>query len=505
MLKRTIREVAIRIALGIAAALLITWVASQFHFNLSAATSVHLLLVTAIALRWGFLEASIVSLLSVACLDYFFTQPLFKFYMTDSHDWIALVTFESVALLVSRLSNQVSHHARESEMHRSHLQKLYELSQNVLLLDRQKPVDQQLASLIQTTLQVKGVALWNAYDLHLCKSGTCEVTDDEVRSTRFTERNEDDSLTATSRRVLRSGTRSIGSLVICGHSLDDASINATASLTAVAIERARSFSSESRAEAARLSEQLRSTVLDSLAHAFKTPLTTIRSSSSGLIEMDTLSGTEKKLVALIDHYANHLNDLTTHLLRTARMDHANLKLKREQIDLEAFLQESIEEACQELGVHSLDIRSRMVRGTVWADRQLLKMALFQMFDNAAKYGSRGSSIAIDVQERQAEIVISVQNEGSFILPEEREKIFTRFYRSPGSDHKAPGTGIGLSVVKHVTEAHQGRTWVDSDQQTGTTFFLHYPVQERTSDAWNIEIKCSSLKTMRAFGRVFLKP
>src|SRR5260370_37014825 len=203
MIKRTIRDVAVRIAVGIAAALLITWAAYRFHFNLSSATSLHLFLITAIGLRWGCLEASIVSLLSVACLDYFFTQPLFRFYMTDTHDWVALVTFESVALLVSRLSNQVSRRARESEMHRSQLQKLYELSQNVLLLDRQEPVDQQLAALIQTTLQVKGVALWNAYDLHLCTSGTVEITDDEVRSTYFTERNKDDFLTATSRRVLR--------------------------------------------------------------------------------------------------------------------------------------------------------------------------------------------------------------------------------------------------------------------------------------------------------------
>ncbi len=171
--EESIREVATRIAVGVAAALLITWVAYRFHFNLSSATSVHLFLVTAIALRWGFFEASIVSLLSVACLDYFFTEPLFKLYMSDSHDWVALVTFESVALLVSRLSNQVSRHARESEVHRSQLQKLYELSQNILLLDRQKPADQQLVSLIHSTLQVKGVALWNAYDLRLCRSGTC--------------------------------------------------------------------------------------------------------------------------------------------------------------------------------------------------------------------------------------------------------------------------------------------------------------------------------------------
>jgi two-component system sensor histidine kinase KdpD len=473
MIKKTIRDVAVRIAVGIAAALLITWVAYRFHFNLSSATSIHLFLITAVALRWGFLEASIVSLLSVACLDYFFTQPLFRFYMTDTHDWVALVTFESVALLVSRLSNQVSRHARESEMHRSQLQKLYELSQNVLLLDRQKPVDQQLASLIQATLQAKGVALWNAYDLHLCRSGTCEDTDDEVRSTYFTERNVDDSVAATSRRVLRSGTRPIGSLVICGHSLDDASINATASLTAVAIERARSFSAESSAEAARESEQLRSSVLDGLAHAFKTPLTTIRSSSSGLLEMDTLSGTEKRLVALIDQHAEHLNDLTTRLLRTARIDNADLKLKREQIDLMQLIQSSIKASAQELGAHPVHLQAAR-RGTVWADRQLLEMALFQLLDNAAKYGSPDSSITIDVQEEQAETLISIRNEGSFIPPDEREKIFKRFYRSPGSERRASGTGIGLSVVKRITEAHQGRAWVNSGEHTGTTFFLTLP-------------------------------
>jgi two-component system, OmpR family, sensor histidine kinase KdpD len=469
-----IRDNGIRIAVGIAAALCITWIAFRFHFNLSSATSLHLLLVTAIALRWSFLEASIVSLLSVACLDYFFTAPLFKFYMTDSHDWIALVTFESVALLVSSLSNQVSRHARESETHRSHLQKLYELSQNILLLDAQKPIEQQLANLIQSTLQVHGVVLWNIYNLHLCCSGSCDLTEEEVRGTYFREENVDDVETATSKRVLRSGTRSIGALVISGHSLDATSINATASLAAVAIERARSFSAESSAEAGRQSEQLRSAVLDGLAHAFKTPLTTIRSSSSGLLEMNTLSGTEKKLVVLIDQYAEQLNELTTRLLRTARIDSADLKLKRERIDLIEMIENSIEASSQELGTHPVQLQSAARRTAVMADEQLLKMALFQLLDNAAKYGSPSSSITIDVREEPSEVLISVRNEGSFIPVEEREKIFQRFYRSPGSDRRASGTGIGLSVVKRVTEAHHGRAWIDSDLHSGTTFFLSLP-------------------------------
>jgi two-component system sensor histidine kinase KdpD len=190
--------------------------------------------------------------------------------------------------------------------------------------------------------------------------------------------------------------------------------------------------------------------------------------------MDTLQGAEKRLVVLIDEEAKRLSDLTTRLLRTARIDSANLRLKRERIRLLPFLQDSVQECSQELGVHPVTIQSDPERSTVFADKQLLKMALYQMFDNAAKYGSHASPITIEVQEEQAEVVISVRNEGSFIPLVERENIFRRFYRGPGSNLKAPGTGIGLSVVRQVTEAHQGRAWVQSDPQAGTTFFVTLP-------------------------------
>jgi two-component system sensor histidine kinase KdpD len=190
--------------------------------------------------------------------------------------------------------------------------------------------------------------------------------------------------------------------------------------------------------------------------------------------MNTLSGIEKKLLTLIDRQADHLNDLTTHLLRTARLDNADLKLKREQIDLIQLIQSSIEASSQELSRHSVHIHPRSQRSTVWADPHLLKMAIFQLLDNAAKYGTPGSPISVDVHEEDAEILISVRNEGSFIPPEESHKIFQRFYRCPGSDRRASGTGIGLAVVKRITEAHKGRTWVNSNRHAGTTFFLTLP-------------------------------
>ena len=463
-----------RIAVGSAAAMLFTLLSYRLHFNLSAATSIHLFLVVVIAIRWGMWEASLVSVLSVVCLDYFFTEPLFQFYITDSHDWIALMVFEATALVVSSLSNQVSRHARELERRQVQQERLYELSQQILLLDRSAEVDQQLVDLMRSSLRAKGVALWNAYEMHQSKSGDCDFLDVEVRSAYFLEINEDDVSTGVSRRVLRLGTRPIGSLCLCGHSLDPASINSASSLAAVAIERARSFSTEANAEAAKQSEQLRSAILDGLAHAFKSPLTTIRASSSGLLAMNTLSGAEERLVGLIDRHAAHLSDLANHLLLTAKLDGGDLKVKREQIDVAQLIQNTIAESSQELEGHPIDFESSPGCNAAYADRRLLQMALFQVLDNAAKYSAPKSQVTIAVREEEAELVIRIRNQGSFIPDGEREKVFQRFYRCSESVKSISGTGIGLSVVRRIAEAHRGRTWVESDHVSGTTFAIALP-------------------------------
>ncbi|WP_158941497.1 ATP-binding protein [Granulicella sp. S190] len=451
-----------------------TLLSYRLHFNLSASTSIHLFLVVVIAIRWGLLEASLVSILSVVCLDYFFTEPLFRFYITDSHDWVAILVFEATALVVSSLSNQVSHHARELERRQAQQQKLYELSQHVLLLSRDAAADQQLVDLMRSSLQVKSVALWNAYEMRHRKSGDCSFSEEEVRSAYFLEANEDDLSTGVSRRVLRLGTRPIGAILLCGHSLDAASVNAAASLAAVAIERARSFFTEANAEAAKQSEQLRSAILDGLAHAFKSPLTTIRASSSGLLAMNTLSGTEQKLVGLIDRHAGHLSDLANHLLLTAKLDGGDMKIKREQIDVARLIQNTIDESSQELDGHSIDFQLSSGSNAAYADRKLLQMALFQILDNAAKYSRPKSQVVIAVREEEAELVIRVRNEGSFIPVDEREKVFQRFYRCSESVKSISGTGIGLSVVRRIAEAHRGRTWVESDHVNGTTFAIALP-------------------------------
>jgi two-component system sensor histidine kinase KdpD len=368
----------------------------------------------------------------------------------------------------------VGHHAREAEKRQAQLQKLYELSERLLLLDHGEAVEQRLANLIQSTLNVGGVALWNAYDFNLARCGDCNLSDQEVRAACFANTNEDDPAVGLSHRVLRLGTRAIGSLSLCGHTLDPSSVSAAASLAAIAIEREHSFSTKATAEAAKQSEQLRSAILDGLAHAFKSPLTTIMASSSGLLAMNTLAGTEKKLIDLIDRQATHLNDLTNHLLLTAKLDSGGLKVSREEVDVAQLIQSSVDACSYELDGHAIDVRLAGLQSMVWADRKLFQLALVQLLDNAVKYGSPGSPIAIGVQQGREEVLITVKNEGSFIPAGEREKVFQRFYRSSGSSGATSGTGIGLSVVKRITEAHEGRAWVNSDPVNGTTFVITLP-------------------------------
>jgi two-component system sensor histidine kinase KdpD len=144
-----------------------------------------------------------------------------------------------------------------------------------------------------------------------------------------------------------------------------------------------------------------------------------------------------------------------------------------------LIDEILREHSDQLSGHPTQVSIANQRCAAYGDRELLSTAIMQFIDNAAKYSTPGSPIAIAVEGGDGEILISVHNEGSEVLPEDCERIFERFYRSPGSNHRAPGTGLGLSITKEAAQAHRGRAWVKSEKGKGTTFFLSLPRMERS--------------------------
>jgi len=463
-------------AIGSAVVLLVSFCTYHLHFNLSAAASLDILIILFITLWFGFWQATATSFAAVACLAYFFAPPILSFYVADPHNWVALAVFELTALIVSQLSTQAQNQKWRAVLLHDNATRLYDFSRSILMLNRREAPGAQIASLIQKNIGAEAVVIFDATIPRHYAAGSWTQEDEELaRSAYF--RNTDSEPRNSSRwqRVLYSGSQPFGSLVLSGDRLTSLMVDAIASLVTVAFERARSFEKEMQAEAESQSEQFRTTVLDGLAHAFKTPLTVILASTSGLIETGQLTESQAELVGLIDQHANKLSGLTNHCLQMAKLESKAIEPRLEEVAVPSLIKEIAAECCDQVGKHPIRVDRGAGDLTVSGDRSLLAMTITELIVNAAKYGSVDSPITISVLEQGNKVVVSVHNEGSVIDPSEQRHIFERFYRSPATKHGAPGSGIGLSVAMRTAEAHHGNLWVNSDKVTGTTFFLSLPV------------------------------
>ena len=462
-------------ALGIVAVILIAALAHWSSWLLPVAVLLYLLIVVPMALLCGFWQAAIVSLSAVVA------QSLFKvrhpqLALADAPaTTITLIVFLVVALIVSRLSARVIGHARESESRGGEMQDLYEFTRRTLQMNLHMEPGPQLVELVHDIFNLEAVAIFDA-DLHdVYTAGYWSVDPQELaQNVYYFETSDDDPESGIGRRVVRLGAVPIGSLVVRGETSSLIN-NAIASLIAVTFDRYRAFANESRIETERRTEQLRATVLDSLAHAYKTPLTAIRAASTGLGEMGHLSAGQAELVALIDEQAGLLGELTTRLLTTARLDGGEVATHVEQISVGTLMEEILEGLKDRLASAKVSVQIEDENLKLNCDRQLLGMLLTQYIDNACKYSNFGTTITIRAMAAVGEVIFSVHSFGPVIPMADRERIFDRYYRSSTYANRAPGTGIGLSVAKRAAQIHGGYVWVTSDEQDGTAFFAAIPL------------------------------
>lgn len=455
---------------------LLTFAGYVLHFNPAPVGFLFLLIVVCEAILCGFWQASVVSIVACGCLDYFFYPPLLRFTINDPQDWVALGAFELSALLVSRLSSREQLQSREAQAQRMGMEQLYELSRSTLLINMHQAPGPQLTQLIQRIFAADAVAIFDANSGQSDLIGAWAKDEQDIAKECYLQQTDDeDRPTATSKRLLRAGASSVGALAIRGH-LSALVINALASLTAITLDRCVSFQKESEIEAANQSERLRAAVLDSLAHAVKTPLTAIQVANAGLSEVGTLNTSQTELVSLIDDESNKLSLLSTRLLQTAKLEAEEMSFAKDQIVVEDLMNSALKEQSRRMAGHPVEVAIKDHKLTICGDRDLLSMALAQYLDNAAKYSFAGTSVKVAAWESHSEVLISVHNFGPPIPIADRERIFQRFYRSEGTRHRAPGTGIGLSTVKMAAEAHHGHVWVISNADEGTTFFLSLPQQ-----------------------------
>lgn len=472
---KSIGHVGYQSILALVAALLISLSAYKLDANLATISLLLLSLVLVTAMRYGFVQAMITSFGAAGCLDYFFIPPILSLHMSDPKNWVALAIFFFTAFVVSQLSSQSQAHARQANLNSRHMGMLYELSRATLFLDRGRPAGSQMVSLILETMHVDSVAIFDGSLARLDFAGPCSGEQSKLaRDAYLQDRNHADSATGIWQRPLRLGQHPFGGMVISGTNLSPGIVEAIASLAAIAFERAHSFQKESQAEAARQTEQLRTVVLDALAHDFKTPLTVIMTASSCLAEMGGLTPEQTEMAALISGQTAELDTLATRLLQKARLAPEDLKLNKQEIAVSKLIDHALTLKAGRLK----GLRVQVYLGTqsimVRADEELIGTAIGEFVENAAKYSVAGSAIQVSALEDASQVLISVHNEGPVIRAEDRSRIFERFYRSHDASCRAAGTGLGLSIVQKAAEAHKGRVWVTSEEEKGTTFFLSLP-------------------------------
>lgn len=333
---------------------------------------------------------------------------------------------------------------------------------------------QQLVDLVQSIFDVDAVAILDLDLREVYRTGEWfDDLEETLNTISLFETASEDRETGLIRRVLRVRHLPIGAMLLRGESTAQEA-DAIAAIVSITFDRYHAFASETRSETARKTEQMRTTVLDSLAHAYKTPLTAIEAASTGLAAMGNLTPSQCELVNLIEEQANVLKQLTNRLLRTARLQASDLVLQTETVAVGPLIDDVLASLREPLARFSVAIALSNENVTVRGDRHLLTTLLTQYLDNAGKYAQAGTKIIIEGVEKPNAVVLSVRSIGPAIPPSDHERIFDRYFRSSHSAGQAPGTGIGLSVAKQAAQAHGGHVWVTSTEAGVTTFYASFP-------------------------------
>jgi two-component system sensor histidine kinase KdpD len=453
-----------------------TWLGLHFQLNLATLGFLYLILVIATAIRSGFWFATVASVVSAGCLNYFFVPPTFSFSVSDPANWVALGAFELTALVISRLSNTASQKTAEAIRERREAERLYQVSLRIFHLDRTQDPGNLLVSVIREVFDLRSAVLFDATSGGTYSAGEETLaTEERARQAFLQDSNEFDPAEQSWFCVLRVDLRPAGGLALCGCAVRPLTAAALASVCAISFERFRSIEREYRAEAARRTEQLRTAVLDSLAHQIKTPVATIWAASSGLLALGGLSETQEMLMTLLDEQSKRLSDIASQLIKTAKLDTSTIAPKHELLRLSDVVDDTLQTLDAQQSETRLRVSCPAEEQPILGDRKLIFDALGQIVDNAFKYSAPGTPIDIRVENRGGvEATVSVRNEGPTIQPSDRERIFERFYRANAARQGPSGSGLGLSIVKRIVEAHAGRVWVES--QSGlTAFFLALPL------------------------------
>jgi two-component system sensor histidine kinase KdpD len=451
------------------------------------------LAILAVATWWGLGVASAMAVAAMLCFNYFFLPPIGTFIIADPQNWVALAVFLITAIVASQLSASAKQQAKEALERQQEVERLYDLSRNLLLGDSSLLGNPLLSSTLlgntshglageiphrlRQTFGADAVSFFDRGSGVVFRSGTAANSspDSVLKDTALQGTFQHDAAKARFLVPVSLGGHVTGSLEVLGGAISEAAVQAVANLLAIALEREAALNAALQADTARGHEELKSTLLDALAHELKTPLTSIKAAVTALLDNGSAAATQHELLTVVNEETDRLSGMVTEAIQMARIEAGQLKLSRQAVAPGALVYPALEQLQSRLDGRPVRVTIDPGLGPVQADAELISITVQQLLDNAAKYSPPQSPLEVSVQQQDGKAVITVADHGSGVPQPERTRIFDKFYRGRGARERIPGTGMGLAIAREIVKAHGGEIWVDSHSGQGAEFSFTLPL------------------------------
>lgn len=444
-----------------------------------------LLAILAVSAVWGMAVALFMSVVAVLTINYFFLPPVGTFTIADPQNWVALLAFLVTSIMGSQLSARIRREADEAHQRRREIERLYKFSQNLLAEGNVIQLMNAIPDYIVESFEGGAAELFLPQKDKFYRSGFGAAhLDEEKMKTAFLR---DESIVEPQEGLyfipVRMGVRPIGSLGISGSQLSRQTLDALGGLVAIAIERARAVEKLGETEAERQGERLKSALLDSIAHDFRTPLTSIKAATTSLLAAGTPDAAQRKeLLTIINEECDRLNRLVEEAAEMSRLEAGEFELNLLPTQIGAIIQAALAQCNSALAGRKVEVKLSPNLPPVRTDLTRIKDALVHLIDNANLYSPKEQPITISAELTGETVTTSVADRGPGIDDFEQGMIFDKFYRGKDQRYLVRGTGMGLPIAKAIIAAHKGAISVTSQLGHGSVFSFTLPVERNIREA-----------------------